>query len=75
MINHEGIVTTVEAPPRQPAGRGKHDARYTIVEYGDFECPFCSRATGSVDAVRAHFGDEIRWVWRHLPLDQLHPHA
>jgi Na+/H+ antiporter NhaA len=54
---------------------GRIDAPFTIVEYGDFECPFCSRATGSVDAVRGHFGDDIRWVWRHLPLGQLHPHA
>ncbi|AZS37400.1 Na(+)/H(+) antiporter NhaA [Microbacterium lemovicicum] len=54
---------------------GPLSARYTIVEYGDFECPFCSRATGSVDAVRAHFGDDILWVWRHLPLDGPHPHA
>lgn len=55
--------------------KGRPTARYTIVEYGDFECPFCSRATGSVDAVRAHFGDDVLWVWRHLPLDQPHPHA
>jgi Na+/H+ antiporter NhaA len=55
--------------------RGSMDAPYEIVEYGDFECPFCSRATGSVDAVREHFGDQIRWVWRHLPLDHVHPHA
>jgi protein-disulfide isomerase len=51
------------------------DAPYEIVEYGDFECPFCSRATGSVDAVRERFGDDLRWVWRHLPLDHVHPHA
>lgn len=55
--------------------RGRPDAPYTIVEYGDFECPFCSRATGSVDAVIEHFGDDVRWVWRHLPLDGVHPHA
>lgn len=54
---------------------GRPDAPYTIVEYGDFECPFCSRATGSIDAVRAHFGEDVRWVWRHLPLEQVHPHA
>jgi protein-disulfide isomerase len=54
---------------------GPVDAPLTIVEYADFECPFCSRATGSVDAVLAHFGDELRWVYRHLPLDQVHPHA
>jgi Na+/H+ antiporter NhaA len=55
--------------------RGRPDAPYTIVEYGDFECPFCSRATGSIDAVIEHFGDDVRWVWRHLPLEQVHPHA
>lgn len=55
--------------------RGPADAKYSLVEYGDFECPFCSRATGSVDAVFAHFGDDIRIAWRHLPLDGPHPHA
>jgi protein-disulfide isomerase len=47
----------------------------TLVEYGDFECPFCSRATGSIDEVREHFGDELRYVWRHLPLERVHSHA
>lgn len=55
--------------------KGRPDAPYTLVEYGDFECPFCSRATGSIDAVRAHFGDDVRWVFRHLPLESVHPHA
>jgi protein-disulfide isomerase len=55
--------------------RGRPDAPYTLVEYGDFECPFCSRATGSIDAVRAHFGEDVRWVFRHLPLEAVHPHA
>ena len=55
--------------------RGKPDAPLTLVEYGDFECPFCSRATGSIDEVRAHFGDELRYVWRHLPLERVHPRA
>ncbi|AYF99405.1 Na+/H+ antiporter NhaA [Protaetiibacter intestinalis] len=55
--------------------RGPVDAPMTIVEYGDFECPYCGRATGVIDEVFAELGDELRWVWRHLPLDQLHPHA
>ena len=54
---------------------GNPDAPLTLVEYGDFECPFCSRATGVVDEVREHFGAELRWVWRHLPLTRVHPHA
>ncbi len=56
--------------------RGNPNASLTLVEYGDYECPFCSRATGSIDEVRAHFGeDRLRYVWRHLPLERVHPHA
>ncbi|OBF13041.1 Na+/H+ antiporter NhaA [Mycobacterium sp. ACS4331] len=55
--------------------RGNPDAPLVLVEYGDFECPFCSRATGSIDEVRAHFGDELLYVWRHLPLADPHPRA
>ncbi len=55
--------------------RGRADAPLTIVEYGDFECPFCSRATGSIDEVRDALGDDVRWVFRHLPLTQVHPNA
>lgn len=76
-------------PPQGPAGlvllrpidpdrdhvRGPIDAPLTLVEYGDFECPFCSRATGSIRDVHKHFGDDLRYVFRHLPLDEVHPHA
>ncbi|AHC23890.1 MULTISPECIES: Na+/H+ antiporter NhaA [Mycobacteriaceae] len=54
---------------------GNPHASLTLVEYADFECPFCSRATGSIDEVRAHFGDRLRYVWRHLPLERVHPHS
>ena len=55
--------------------RGNPDAPLTLVEYGDYECPFCSRATGGIDEVRAHFGDDLCYVWRHLPLERVHPRA
>ncbi|KUH82117.1 sodium:proton antiporter [Mycobacterium sp. GA-1999] len=55
--------------------KGDPDAPLTLVEYGDFECPFCSRATGAIDEVRDHFGAELRYVWRHLPLERAHPRA
>ena len=61
--------------PERDHVRGPGDAPLTLVEYGDFECPFCSRATGSIDQVRKHFGDELRYVWRHLPLERVHPRA
>ena len=54
---------------------GRPDAPIVLVEYGDFECPFCSKATGMVTEVVEHFGDDIAWVWRHLPLHDHHPHA
>lgn len=61
--------------PERDHIRGNPDAPLTLVEYGDYECPFCSRATGAIDEVRAHFGDELRYVWRHLPLERVHPRA
>jgi protein-disulfide isomerase len=55
--------------------RGPVDAPLTLVEYGDFECPFCGRATGVVNDLRERFGDELRYVFRHLPLTDVHTHA
>ena len=54
--------------------RGGSDAQLTLVEYLDFECPFCAKATGAAQEVRDYFGDRLRYVQRHLPLDS-HPHA
>jgi len=54
--------------------RGPSDAPVTLVEYADFECPFCGQAEPIVREVLADFGD-IRYVWRHLPLIDVHPHA
>lgn len=54
--------------------RGRPDAPMLLVEYLDYECPFCMRATGSAREVREHFGDRLAYVVRHLPLG-VHPHA
>ncbi|MGV0800411.1 thioredoxin domain-containing protein, partial [Mycolicibacterium elephantis] len=61
--------------PERDHIRGNPDAPLTLVEYGDFECPFCSRATGAIDEVIAHFGDQLCYVWRHFPLEREHPRA
>lgn len=53
---------------------GEPHAEVTLVEYLDYECPFCARTTGVATELKAHFGDRVRYVVRHLPLDQ-HPHA
>lgn len=55
--------------------RGPADAPFTLVEFGDFECPFCGRSTGVVDELRERFGDRLRYVFRHVPLVDPHPHA
>jgi Na+/H+ antiporter NhaA len=55
--------------------RGDPNAPLTLVEYGDYECPFCSRATGGIDEVLERFGENLRYVWRHLPLERVHPRA
>ncbi len=53
---------------------GKSDAAITIVEYSDFECPFCSRGYKTVKEVAEKYGDKVRVVFKHLPLD-FHPTA
>jgi Na+/H+ antiporter NhaA len=54
--------------------RGPIDAPVTVVEYGDFECPYCGRAEPIVRELLSDFGD-VRYVWRHLPLSDVHSHA
>jgi protein-disulfide isomerase len=54
--------------------RGPGDAPVTLVEYGDFECPYCGQAESVVRELLADFGD-LRYVWRHLPLNDVHAHA
>jgi Na+/H+ antiporter NhaA len=54
--------------------RGPTDAPVTLVEYADFECPYCGRAEPIIRELLADFGD-VRYVWRHLPLVDVHPHA
>ncbi|MER5472046.1 Na+/H+ antiporter NhaA [Streptomyces sp. NPDC002935] len=54
--------------------RGPLDAPVTLVEYGDFECPYCGLAESVVRELLADFGD-VRYVWRHLPLTDVHPNA
>lgn len=61
--------------PERDHIRGRQDAPLTLVEYGDFECEFCGRATGMVKELRADLGDELRYVFRHLTLIDVHPHA
>ncbi len=61
--------------PRRDHIAGPVDAPLTMVEYGDYQCDFCLRASGAIDEVRRELGDELRYVWRHAPLEHHHPNA
>jgi Na+/H+ antiporter NhaA/predicted DsbA family dithiol-disulfide isomerase len=63
-----------EVDPDRDHYRGPRDAPVTIVEYGDFECPYCGMAEPVVRELLGDFGD-VRYVWRHLPLTDVHSHA
>ncbi len=60
--------------PERDHSRGPADAPVTVVEYGDFQCPYCGQAEPAVRQLLADFGD-VRYVWRHLPLTDVHPRA
>ncbi len=61
--------------PKRDHIYGDVNAPLTIVEYGDFQCPFCLKASGSIEEVRRELGDRLRYVWRHAPLERQHPNA
>jgi formate-nitrite transporter family protein len=54
---------------------GSDDAPITLIEYGDFECPHCGRAYPIVHEVINKMGNNLRFVYRHFPLQEQHPHA
>lgn len=54
---------------------GPEHARVTLVEYGDFECPNCKQAAPAVKLLLDRFAPDLRLVFRHFPLEEVHPHA
>ncbi len=64
-----------EVDPERDHIRGAEDAPVTLIEYGDFECPYCGQAEQVLRELLGSFGDELRYVWRHLPLNDVHPNA
>jgi Na+/H+ antiporter NhaA/predicted DsbA family dithiol-disulfide isomerase len=76
LLGDSEVIADLAVPvdPERDHRRGPEDAPVTLVEYGDFECPFCGRAEPVVRELLADFGD-VRYVWRHLPLSDVHPNA
>jgi Na+/H+ antiporter NhaA len=64
----------LDVDPERDHVRGALDAPVTLVEYGDYECPYCGRAESAVRELLREFAD-VRYVWRHLPLTDVHPRA
>jgi Na+/H+ antiporter NhaA len=61
--------------PERDHIRGAEDAPVTLVEYGDYECPYCGQAEVVIRELLDSFGDDLRYVWRHVPLNDVHPNA
>jgi protein-disulfide isomerase len=74
------MTSTQEASLIPPVSEGDYTqgpatAPVTLVEYGDFECPYCGQAYPMVKALRQRLGNQLRFVWRNFPLAQVHRHA
>ncbi|MEA3107777.1 MAG: hypothetical protein QOI88_2382 [Gammaproteobacteria bacterium] len=69
-------MTTLKVPvtPHDHA-KGPPNAPVTLLEYGDYECPYCGLAHPIVKLIQKHFGQRLRFVFRHFPLSQAHPNA
>jgi protein-disulfide isomerase len=72
----EDIVDLSEdVDPERDHIRGAEDAPVTLIEYGDYQCPYCGQAEVAIRELLSSFGDDVRYVWRHLPLNDVHPNA
>jgi protein-disulfide isomerase len=70
----ESPLLTVDVGPDDHI-RGSAVGRVTLVEYGDYECPYCGEAYPIVKEIEGILGDELRSVFRNFPLSEVHPHA
>lgn len=70
----EQAVLVLPVGPRDHR-QGPDNAPVTLVEYGDYECPYCGKAHPIVKEVQKRLGDGLRFVFRHFPLTTMHPHA
>ena len=55
--------------------QGRTSAPVTLIEYGDYECPYCGQAYPIIKEVQKQLGNKLRFVFRNFPLTEIHPHA
>src|SRR5271170_3791804 len=72
---HSHVVTLAVAPEPTDHSQGSEHAPVTLLEYGDFECPSCKVAVGTPKLLLDRFPNRIRFIFRHFPLEEAHPHA
>ncbi|HEX3692554.1 MAG TPA: Na+/H+ antiporter NhaA [Solirubrobacteraceae bacterium] len=77
LLGTEGDILDLadDVDPERDHIRGAPGALVTLVEYGDYECPYCGQAEVAIRGLLEDFGAELRYVWRHLPLTDVHPNA
>lgn len=75
MAEHSNADAAVTADRKIDHILGPATAPVTLIEYGDLECPSCRQAHGVVHLLRKQFAHEVRFVFRHFPLVEVHPHA
>lgn len=71
----EADAKKVEKPSDKDHIRGPLNAQVFLIEYSDLECPFCKQFHLTAQQARDEYGDKLTWVYRHFPLDTLHPKA
>jgi Na+/H+ antiporter NhaA len=76
LLGRSEVIVDLADPvdPERDHVRGPADAAITLLEYADFECPYCGQAEPVIRELLSDFGD-LRYVWRHLPLADVHPRA
>lgn len=70
-----GGLAVVSASADDDARIGSPDAPVEIIEFSDFQCPFCSRAASTIKQILDEYGDQVTFVYRDFPLDSIHPMA
>jgi protein-disulfide isomerase len=75
MSKRDSAVTLTLPVGERDHAQGPADAAVTLVEYGDYECPYCGRAYPIVKQIQQQMGRRLRFIFRNFPLKEIHPHA